>query len=270
MDALLQMYGWLKAQEWRTLVFLFVSIGILIYSLVVLVGFIYKTKQWSAVDLWYALFFIAAWSTVLWWFTSLAVPLLNWPSLLFLPLHFGLWLGPLYFIFVKCELYNGEANSWKDLKHFILPLSHLSFYFFAFLSPIAIKISLWNGAYSQYYSALEFGSFGLMFNLYMYFSYRFVKYALSQQGEDAARAVMLSWLKRVTRVWWFVSITIMIFGAISMIDAFLFDHLLGLHYPALIAYGVLLGSLSWAALHAILMKALPRNSEYARRLMNRR
>lgn len=100
------------------------------------------------------------------------------PKFLFFPIYFTYSFGPLLFFYVKASLYKSFKLSWKDLKHFLLPIAQTSFFFFMIFQSADIKNERWLNDYSLLYGTFGYPIYLLSFTIYSYFAYRFIKFRM--------------------------------------------------------------------------------------------
>lgn len=98
------------------------------------------------------------------------------PRLLFFPIYFTFTFGPLLFFYVKASLFHDFTLKLSDLKHFLLPIAQISFFCFMSLQSSSIKVDRWNNDYSILYGTFGYPVYLLLFTLYSYFAYRFIKF----------------------------------------------------------------------------------------------
>ncbi len=100
------------------------------------------------------------------------------PSLLFVPIYFSYSFGPLLFFYVKSSLYQEFKLNWRDLKHFLLPIAQANFFFFMMFQNAEFKHERWVNDYSLLYGTFGYPVYLLLFTIYSYFSYRFIKFRI--------------------------------------------------------------------------------------------
>ncbi len=100
------------------------------------------------------------------------------PRFLFFPIYFTYSFGPLLFLYVKASLYKSFTWHWKELKHFLLPIAQANFFFFMAFQQETVKIERWANDYSLLYGTFGYPVYLLLFTIYSYFSYRFIKFRI--------------------------------------------------------------------------------------------
>jgi hypothetical protein len=100
------------------------------------------------------------------------------PFLLFFPIYFSYAFGPLLFFYVKASLYQDFKLGWSDLKHFLLPIAQANFFFFMIFQSAEFKYERWVNDYSLLYGTFGYPVYLLLFTVYSYFAYRFIKFRI--------------------------------------------------------------------------------------------
>ena len=110
-----------------------------------------------------------------------------------------IWLGPLFFYYIKLNIYPHYLLRGSDLKHFVLPIAQS-------LSHLFLSIQAMNNPEQQadllgYLYSIEGILFLLTFFPYIILSFRYIKYAgVSERQQPYWRKQKLLWLKRITKV----------------------------------------------------------------------
>ncbi len=136
--------NFLKNSPIGELLILVAGFPIIVYMLFMIFAFWWKSKPLKGPDRWYLYVMSAYLFSFLWIFISYADIIDKYRFLAFLPINLLFWIGPLLFQFSKSKLYNNFRFRGQDLKHYIIPIAHFSFYFFAFLLPSDQKFGLFN------------------------------------------------------------------------------------------------------------------------------
>jgi hypothetical protein len=100
------------------------------------------------------------------------------PRVLFLPIYFTYSFAPLLFFYVKASLFADFKLHWRDLKHFLLPIAQANFFFFMVFQSPEVKAERWVNDYSLLYGTFGYPIYLLLFTIYSYFSYRFIKFRI--------------------------------------------------------------------------------------------
>lgn len=232
------------------------------YMIFMIFAFGWKSRPVKGPDRWYEYVMLSYLLSFLWmWMISARVQdRANFLS--FLPVNLILWPGPVLFHFIKSKLYRNFRFRPRDLKHFIFPLAHLSFYFFAFALPPMRKYNLFLHEYHAIYKPFEDFSFGVIIFLYCYFAYRFIKHEQWSINESTPKAeiVKISWLQRFFKVFFLSSFVHLAYGLFSMANAFIFRIEFENNYLELLHIFVFMICMGWLGFHAVLMKALPKSN----------
>lgn len=243
------------------IVVLLLGLPLIAYSIFVIFAFYYKSKPVKGPDKWYLYILIGYLSSFLWIWLSYSSLFKSYQYLIFLPINLSFWIGPFIFFFVKSKLYDNFRSKGKDLKHFILPISHISFYVFAFLMPIEKKVSLYFGNYQDFYKPIELASFGLIYFLYLYFAYRFIKHEQWSITHNKSREflIKIEWIRRFIKILWTGSWVYLCFGLLYVLNNFFLKIHFKNNYLELMSLLTFMFSMGWLGLHAVLMKVLPKN-----------
>lgn len=103
----------------------------------------------------------------------------RYPKLLFFPIYYTYAFAPLLFFYVKASLYKDFKLDWRDLKHFLLPIAQANFFFFMSFRSTDAKINAWTNDFSLLYGTFGYPVYLLLFTLYSYFAYRFIKHRIA-------------------------------------------------------------------------------------------
>ena len=167
------------------------------------------------------------------------------PKLLFLPVYYTLWFGPLYFYFVKLKLYPQYQLRWSDAKHLILPLGQLLFLLFNFFNTAETKSAIGRNFFSPFYGGVEMLLYITSFFGYLYFAYRYIKSKRAEvrAATDKSEGRKVAWLQRMSKVL-FILFWI---NATYIFTDFLSYEILGINLHLLKGFDYI-GSLSFASL----------------------
>lgn len=242
------------------LLVLVAGIPLIGYMIVMIFAFGWKSRPVKGPDRWYIYGMISYLMSFLWIWLSHSKVFVNMPAFTFFPINFLLWLGPIMFQFIKSKLYVNFRFTGKDLKHFILPIAHLSFYVFAFCLPATQKYGLYTQEYHFLYKPLEEASFGIIMFLYCYFAYRFIKHEQWSITSMTPKPeiVKISWLRRFFKLFFLCAIVHLTNGLFTMLNAFFIKINFETNYLELLNIFVLMVCMGWLGFHAVIMKALPK------------
>lgn len=243
--------------EWLVLV---AGFPLILYSIVMCFAFWWKSRPIQGPNRWYLYLMLAYLLGFIWLWMVQANVFEKHPFFCFIPINFLLWVGPVLFQFAKSKLYVNFRFKGNDLKHFLIPLAHFSFYGFAFLLPEQQKLGLYNQEYHDLYKVYETASFGLLMFLYCYFAYRFVKHEHWSMSVQTPRAeiIKILWLKRFLKLFFIASWVHLFYGLFSIVDAFFLKWSIKHNYLEFLNMFVIMVCLGWLGFHAVLMKALPK------------
>ncbi len=223
-------------------------------------AFWWKSKPLKGPDRWYLYVMSAYLFSFLWIFISYADIIDKYRFLAFLPINLLFWIGPLLFQFSKSKLYNNFRFRGQDLKHYIIPIAHFSFYFFAFLLPSDQKFGLFKQEYYSLYKVYEDASFGIIMFLYCYFGYRFIKHEQWLVSDSTSRSeiVKISWMRRFFKLFFLASFIHLGHGLFFILNSFIFKISIQNNYLELMNLFVFMTCMGWLGFHAVIMKALPK------------
>lgn len=240
------------------------GLPLIAYSVFMMAAFWYKSRPLQGPNRWYFYIMAGYFFSFLNIFIAHTRLIETRHFFAFLPFNFLFWLGPLLFQFSKSKLYRNFRFSGKDLKHYIIPIAHTSFYVFAFFLPQDQKIGLYNQEYSSLYKPFEEFSFGAIMFLYCYFGYRFIKHEQWSLTKETPRAeiVKISWLRRFFKLFFLSSFIHLGHGLFFICHAFIFKFVIQNNYLELLNILVLMICMIWLGLHAVIMKALPKTTGF--------
>ncbi len=152
----------------------------------------------------------------------------NNPQFYFIPISYTLSFGPLLFFFTKSRLFRPFYLQKKDFKHFILPLAQAVFYLTVGFRDMAFKQQLWEANYLPFYKPVEGLLYLISFSLYLYFSYRFIRYKLALLRKKGAFPWELDKVNRLKRMVKGLILLFVISGA-YMVGDFVTYQFLGLN-----------------------------------------
>ena len=126
---------------------------------------------------------------------ALKLPGLWQERIIFTPLLYTLWFGPLIYLYTLAKLEPSfRLRPWHAL-HFVLPLAQLAFRLYAGFQPFSVKRDIWLGFY-RYFSPFEDYAFYIGLALYLIASYLRLR-ALSGADQLAtAQPTTTGWLRR--------------------------------------------------------------------------
>ncbi|MFZ4543818.1 MAG: hypothetical protein ACOYOA_07195 [Saprospiraceae bacterium] len=154
----------------------FFMAGAVVQGLIVSVVSWLSRKETSLAKLIFSLL-ISAMSLTLLYATAIKLNFfLKFPHLHFFPIYYTYAFGPLLFYYVKATLYKNFSLKWSDLKHFLLALAQVSFFAFMLFKNPKIKIEMWENDFSLLYGTFGYPIYLLLFTVYSYFAYRFIKF----------------------------------------------------------------------------------------------
>jgi hypothetical protein len=245
----------------EVLILLF-GLPLIAYSVFVITAFTYKSRPIKGPDRWYQYILIFYLLSFIWIWLSFSSVFLKWPSLIFIPINLSFLLGPMIFMFVKSKLYENFRVRKTDFKHLVIPVAHLSFYVFAFIMPIEKKAELYFGNYQLYYKPIEQASFGIIYFIYLYFAYRFIKHEQWSISETETREfrIKLEWIRRFIKILWGGAWIILTFGLFYVLNSLIFKLRFKHNYLELLSLFTYMFSMGWLGIHAVLMKVLPKNT----------
>lgn len=231
------------------------------YMLVMMVAFGWKSRPVVGPDRWYEYAMLSYLLSFLWIWVTAAALFNRVNELSFIPINFVLWIGPVLFHFVKSKLYRNFRFRARDLKHFLIPLAHLSFYVFAFMQGPAQKYSMFVHKYHSLYKPFEEFSFGVIMFLYCYFAYRFIKHEQwsIHEGTPRAEIVKISWMQRFFKLFFLSSFVHLANGLFAVTNAFFLKMAIENNYLELLHIFVFMICMGWLGFHAVIMKALPKS-----------
>jgi hypothetical protein len=237
------------------------GLPLFIYFVTILFAFWWKSKPLKGPDKWYFLSMIAYLFSFVWFVLCYSKTFVEKPSLDFIPINLTFFIGPMLFQFSKMKLYESARFRGKDIKHFILPLGHISFYCFAFLLPPAQKNGLYLQEYMHLYRPYEEASFGIIIFLYCYFSYRFIKHeqwSIKPQTRKS-EIIKISWMQRFLKLFFIGSWVYLFNGLFALVNTFFLKISIQNNYLELLSIFVFMISMGWLGFHAVIMKALPKD-----------
>ena len=254
-------YSFLIHASIEEILVLILGLPLIAYSLFVIIAFTYKSRPLKGPDRWYLYILISYFASFIWIWLSYSTIFKLWPSSLFLPVNLSFCIGPVIFFFVKSKLYENFRASGSDLKHFILPISHVSFYVFAFLMPIEKKATLYFGSYQLLYKPIEQASFGIIYFFYLYFAYRYIKHEQWSITKDNSREfrIKIEWIRRFIKILWAGSFIYLSFGLIYILNSLIFKIHFKHNYLEILSLLTFMCSIGWLGIHAVLMKVLPKD-----------
>lgn len=159
----------------------------------------------------------------------------------FLPIYMTLSFPTLLFYYVKLSIYPSYKFRFTDIKHFILPVGQLIFFWFVFLNNVDFKSYIDRHFYNPFYGGMEQALFLLTFFAYMYFARRYVIHREAMRKSGEARK--LWYLRKLIKG---LFILFFIHATFALIDYFSFE-IFRLNLRSVKAY-IAMGALSFAAL----------------------
>ncbi len=127
------------------------------------------------------------------------------PKWLFLPTFYTMSFGPLLFFYVKAALYQSFRLQWKDIKHFMLPIAQVFFFAVVFFFNPETKQEYWRNDYNFFYGTFSFPIYWLIFTIYIYFAYRFIRHkikAFEHIEYDKKESHSTNRLRQVVKGWY--------------------------------------------------------------------
>lgn len=230
------------------------------YMLFMIVAFGWKSRPLQGPDRWYIYVMLSYLLSFLWiWLTTSGI-FSRVNMLSFLPINLILWVGPVLFHFIKSKLYRNYRFRIKDLKHFLIPLAHLSFYGFVFVLLPGEKYQLYLHDYHNIYKPFEDFSFGVIMFFYCYFAYRFIKHEQWSINTTTPKAeiVKISWLQRFFKLFFLSSFVHLAHGIFALLNSFFIKIVIENNYLELLHIFVFMICMGWLGFHAVIMKALPK------------
>ncbi|NUO00142.1 MAG: hypothetical protein HUU01_05955, partial [Saprospiraceae bacterium] len=103
----------------------------------------------------YGLLLIAMGLTLLHNILLISNVFVHYPRLQFLPIYFTLSFPPLLFYYVKLTLYPAYRLKRSDIKHFILPIGQVLFFFAIFFNLVEYKGTPGRYFYSPFYGTFK-------------------------------------------------------------------------------------------------------------------
>jgi hypothetical protein len=134
-----------------------------------------------------------------------------------------IWFGPLFFYYIKINIYPHYILRGSDLKHFVLPIAQT-------LTHILISIQALSNAeylngYFKYLYSIEGVIFLLTFFPYIILSFRYIKYAgVSEPNQPYWRQQKLLWLKRITKVLYVLAFVNSTYVITNFLSKFIFTN----------------------------------------------
>ncbi len=165
------------------------------------------------------------------------------PAYRFLPLYFTLSFPTLLFYHVKLSLYPSYKMRWTDIKHFLLPLSQLSYFLILFFSSPVYKAGIDRSFFNPFFGAFEQLLYIVFFLAYLYFSKKYI------DRRKAAGQFTPGLVKKIQYLEKLIQVFFVLFGVHTLfilVDFFSYEFL-GVNLRRLKIYAGL-GILSYAAL----------------------
>lgn len=119
----------------------------------------------------------------------------TYQNLYFLPLTFSLWIGPLYYFFIRTKINPGMEINLRELKHFIIPFIQFSFYLVISFKTVEEKSWIWRNLISTHVQYLEES---LVIFLGLYYLFHSLKIINQTITNTIYVKSTVKWLKRFT------------------------------------------------------------------------
>ncbi len=165
------------------------------------------------------------------------------PSWKFLPIYFTLSFPTLVFLHVKLSLYPAYKMQWSDAKHFLLPLSQVTYFLILFFSSTEYKSSIDRGFYNPFFGAFEQLLYIIFFFAYLYFSKKYIDRRKSAGKLSSGQSKRVFYLEKLIQIF---LVLFAIHTLFILVDFFSYEFL-GVNLRRLKIYAGL-GILSFAAL----------------------
>ena len=136
------------------------------------------------------------------------------------PLWNTLWFGPLFFYYIKLNIYPHYLLRKSDIKHFILPLLQLIIHI-----ALAITSLVSNQNFEQQFNDLasvEGVLYLFTFFPYIILSFRYIKFAQASEKLNFWRKQKLFWLKKITQVLYLLAFVNALYLVLNFLSKFVF------------------------------------------------